>query len=138
MQSLAKCVAAALLATLGSTGWAQNVVTELGLRAAPVPVREDPRWAPDGPFVVRVLSPQQLASLQEAAGGVALIGVGVVLIGDAASGGASRGLDREAERRRSRRVVRLAARAATACGTSGAAAFPGARERSSRSPRACP
>jgi phosphoglycerate dehydrogenase-like enzyme len=75
MTPLRHIVAAALLASLGVPGGAQDIVTELGLRAAPAPVRTDPRWAPGGPIVVRVLAAQQLASLQQAAGDVRLIGV---------------------------------------------------------------
>mgnify|MGYP001812508314 CR=1 FL=1 len=52
-----------------------DVVADLGLRAAPEPVRTDPRWSPEGPIVVRVLSPAQLEALQQAAGKARLIGV---------------------------------------------------------------
>lgn len=88
MRTVVCTLAAALLITLGTTTWAQDIVAELDLRAAPDPVREDPRWAPNGPFVVRVLSAQQLTALQQAAGDVRLIGVSteaeaLAAIGDA-------------------------------------------------------
>ncbi|UCG72722.1 MAG: D-2-hydroxyacid dehydrogenase [Chromatiales bacterium] len=69
-------VLTALFAAFAMTpGWAQDVVEALGLQAEATPVREDPRWAPEGPIVVRVLSTQQLAVLQAAAGETPLIAV---------------------------------------------------------------
>jgi phosphoglycerate dehydrogenase-like enzyme len=65
-------MACLLLAAAGSA--AESLVDELGLRAAPRPVREDPRWDPSGPIVVRVLRKETLAPLQAAAGDVRLIG----------------------------------------------------------------
>lgn len=50
-----------------------DVLTDLNLEAAPQPVREDPRWAPGGPIVVRVLSADQAIPLQTLAGSVPLI-----------------------------------------------------------------
>lgn len=53
---------------------AETLSEQLGLRAAGSPVREDPRWAPQGPIVVRVNSPESLARFQSIAGEVEIIG----------------------------------------------------------------
>ena len=52
-----------------------DIVTELGLRAAPTPVRADPNWAPDGPIVVRIDSSERLDWLREGVPEAKLIGV---------------------------------------------------------------
>jgi phosphoglycerate dehydrogenase-like enzyme len=68
------CALTTLLAAFAMTpAWAQGIVEELGLQAAPTAVRDDPRWAPQGPIVVRVMSAQQLEVLQRIAGDVPLI-----------------------------------------------------------------
>lgn len=65
-----------LTATLAGAAVARDIVAELGLREAARPVSELAGWSPQGPIVVRVDSPQRLASLQAAAGDAELIGVG--------------------------------------------------------------
>ena len=54
---------------------ATDIVAELGLREAATPVRQDPRWVPAGPIVVRIDSPQRLAEMQKIAGDRSVIGV---------------------------------------------------------------
>lgn len=66
-----------ILLVLGTGSVAANdIVTELGLHPADAAVRDIPGWAPDGPIVVRVDSPERLAWLQAVAGDTPLIGVG--------------------------------------------------------------
>jgi phosphoglycerate dehydrogenase-like enzyme len=68
-------VACTLLATPGGPpAFADDLVKQLGLRAAATPVREDARWSTEGPIVVRILAPEQLTALQAAAGDTPLIG----------------------------------------------------------------
>jgi len=67
------CLYIAVFCLAPSAGVA-DVVEQLGLREASAPVREDPRWAPQGPIVVRVDSAQTLASFHEIAGDVDVIG----------------------------------------------------------------
>ena len=66
-------IAAAILAALAWPAFAANIVTELGLREAPEPVRMAPGWSPAGPIVVRVDSAERLAGLQLAAGNTTLL-----------------------------------------------------------------
>ena len=73
MHAIRNTVTALLVTCSLLPAWSQGIVEELGLRAAPGPVRDDARWAPEGPIVVRVLSAQQLAALQQVAGEVPLI-----------------------------------------------------------------
>jgi len=66
-----------VLLTIGSaSAGARDIVAELGLRPANEAVRDAQAWAPDGPIIVRVDSPQRLAWLQQVAGDTPLIGVG--------------------------------------------------------------
>jgi phosphoglycerate dehydrogenase-like enzyme len=63
-----------LLACLAPASTVASVVEELGLREAPTPVRDDPRWSPQGPIVVRVDRPETLELFRAVAGDVELIG----------------------------------------------------------------
>ena len=60
---------------LAAGAGAQDLVAELGLRAAAEPVRVDPDWSPAGPIVVRIFNDRQLEALREVAGDAELIGV---------------------------------------------------------------
>ena len=74
MKFVTPTLAILLLAVATASAAAEGLVEELGLRAAERPIREDPRWDPAGPIVVRVLRPENLAPLQAAAGDIRLIG----------------------------------------------------------------
>ena len=63
-----------LVSTLFASAAVADIVAELGLREAPTAVRDDPRWAPQGPIVVRVDSEASLQLFQDVAGDVELIG----------------------------------------------------------------
>lgn len=70
-----RIIISALLTLTSASVAASDIVAELGLRAADAPVRNMKAWAPGGPIVVRVRSPERLAWLQDAAGDTPLIGV---------------------------------------------------------------
>lgn len=65
---------ALLLACFAPVPGSADIVAELGLREAPAPVRDDPRWAPQGPIVVRIDAPETLELFRAVAGDVELIG----------------------------------------------------------------
>jgi phosphoglycerate dehydrogenase-like enzyme len=67
---------AVLLGLFTGLAAAETLSEQLGLRASSSPVRDDPRWAPQGPIVVRINSPASLARIQAMAGEVKLIGAG--------------------------------------------------------------
>ena len=67
-------LSAILLGLFASLAGAETLSEQLELRAASSPVRDDPRWAPQGPIIVRVNSPESLARFQSIAGEVKIIG----------------------------------------------------------------
>lgn len=68
-------ILSSLLAAVSVPVAGRDIVAELDLRPADAAVRDAKGWAPRGPIVVRVDSPERLEWLQQAAGDTALIGV---------------------------------------------------------------
>ncbi|MDJ0927680.1 MAG: D-2-hydroxyacid dehydrogenase [Gammaproteobacteria bacterium] len=62
-------------AIASATASGSDIVTELGLREATTPVRQDPRWSASGPIVVRVDSAERAAEMQRIAGDRPVIAV---------------------------------------------------------------
>ena len=96
-QALLTCLTVALLAAAPGTPAApaapdadtEQLIAELGLAEGATPVREHPRWQPEGPIVVAVDGPDRLAWLQEAAGEAELVAVTSLAEAEAALPGAS-------------------------------------------------
>lgn len=76
-------------ASAGPDAETERLIAELGLAEGSVPVREHPRWQPDGPVVVAVDGPERLAWLQEVAGEAELVAVTSLAEAEAALPGAS-------------------------------------------------
>jgi len=96
-QAVIACCAVALIvaAPAGQTRPAgpdadtEALIGELGLTEGATPVREHPRWQPDGPIVVAVDGPERLAWLQAVVGAAELVAVQSRAEAEAAVPGAS-------------------------------------------------